>query len=52
MGFNSGFKGLKWFLKKWGEGHGLERCGSGLGQLADCCECSNEPQSAENFLTS
>ena len=43
---------LEWFFKKWGGGTGLERCGSGLGQLAGCCECGNEPHSAENFLSS
>ena len=23
-------------------GHGLDRCGSGEGQVAGCCECNNE----------
>jgi hypothetical protein len=33
---------LKWILRKWVGGHGLERCGSGWGQVADTCECGNE----------
>ena len=24
-------------------GYGLDRVGSGQGQVAGCCECSNEP---------
>jgi hypothetical protein len=24
-------------------GHELERCGSGLGQVAGTCDCGNEP---------
>ena len=46
MGFNSGFKGLKWFfffLRSGMERHGLDRSGSGLGQVAGACECGNEP---------
>ena len=43
---------LKRLFKKWGGSHGLERRGSGLRQVTGCCECRNEPQSAENFLTS
>ena len=33
---------LKWFLKKWYEGNGLNRCGSGQRQLVGSCECDNE----------
>ena len=33
---------LKWILEKWNEGHGLDRSGSGQGQVASCCECGNE----------
>jgi hypothetical protein len=27
----------------WGEGHRLDYSGSGYGQVADCCECGDEP---------
>ena len=33
---------LKWIFEKW-IGHGLDRSGSGQGQMAGCCECGNEP---------
>jgi hypothetical protein len=33
---------LKWIFEKLGE-HGLDRSGSGYGQVAGCCECGNEP---------
>jgi len=32
---------LRWILGKWG--HGLDRAGSELGQVAGPCECGNEP---------
>jgi hypothetical protein len=34
---------LKWFIEKWDVGNGLDRSGSGQGQVAGCCECGNEP---------
>jgi hypothetical protein len=34
---------LKGIFDKWVEGHGLNRSGSGYGQVAGCCECGNEP---------
>ena len=35
---------IKMDLKEVGcEGYGLDRAGSGEGQLADTCECGNEP---------
>ena len=38
-------------------GHGLDRAGSGYGQVAGTCECGDEPPGAKkvgggNFLTS
>jgi len=36
-------------------GYGLDRAGSGKGQVADTCECGNDlrvPQNAGNFLIS
>jgi len=33
---------LKWIFRKWDGGHGLERSGSGKGQVAGSCACSNE----------
>ena len=34
---------LRWIFRKWVGGHGLERSGSGYGQVAGTCECANEP---------
>ena len=34
---------LKRIFKKWDEGHGQARSGSGQGQVEGCCECGNEP---------
>ena len=34
---------LIWICKKWFRRQGLGRSGSGQGQVADCCECGNEP---------
>ena len=31
-------------------GHGVDLSGSEYGQLADCCECSNEPSGSINLL--
>ena len=30
-------------FKKWDGGYGLDRAGSGYGQVAGTCECGNEP---------
>jgi hypothetical protein len=32
---------LRWIFRKWG--YGLDRAGSGYGQVAGTCECGNEP---------
>jgi len=34
---------LRWIIRRWDGGHGLDQCGSGEGQVADTCECGNEP---------
>jgi hypothetical protein len=34
---------LNWVSEKWDGGHGLDRSGSGQGQVAGCCRCDNEP---------
>jgi hypothetical protein len=34
---------IKIDLQAVGWGHGLDRSGSGQGQVAGCCECGNEP---------
>ena len=44
---------LKCILENSDEGHGLDRFGSGQGQVAGCCECDNEPSGSikcEGFL--
>jgi hypothetical protein len=33
---------LKWILEKLFQGYGLDRPGSGQGQVAGSCECGNE----------
>jgi len=33
---------IRWIFRKWDMGHGLDRAGSGLGQVAGICECGNE----------
>jgi len=33
---------LRWIFRKWDVGYGLDRCGSGQGQMAGTCECGNE----------
>ena len=33
---------LKRIFEKWDGGHGLDRSGSGQGQVAGACECGNE----------
>jgi hypothetical protein len=34
---------LKWIFEKWYGEYGLDRSGSGQGQVAGCCESGNEP---------
>jgi hypothetical protein len=34
---------IKINLRKMGWGYGLDRYGSGSGQVSGCCECGNEP---------
>jgi len=35
---------VKWIFRKWNGGRqGLDRAGSGWGQMAGICECGNEP---------
>ena len=34
---------------KWGGGHGLDWSGSGQGQVAGTCKCSNEPSDAVKY---
>jgi hypothetical protein len=34
---------IKMYLEVMGYGLGLDRLGSGQGQVAGCCECGNEP---------
>ena len=34
---------LRWIFRKWDVGRGLDRGGSGYGQVAGTCECGNEP---------
>jgi hypothetical protein len=34
---------LRWIFRKWDGGHGLDRSGSGQGQVAGTCKCGNEP---------
>jgi hypothetical protein len=34
---------LRWILKKWDVGYGLDRTGSGQRQVAGTCKCGNEP---------
>ena len=33
---------LRWIFRKWDEGYGLDRAGTGQGQVAGTCECGNE----------
>ena len=39
----NGKKISRWIFKRGDVGHGLDRCGSGQGQVAGTCECGNEP---------
>jgi len=34
---------LRWIFRKWDGRHGLDRCGSGQGQVEDTCKPGNEP---------
>jgi len=34
---------LRWIFRKWDVGLGMDRSGSGQGQVAGTCECGNEP---------
>ena len=34
---------IKTDLQEVGWGHGLDRCGSGQGQVAGTCKCGNQP---------
>ena len=34
---------LRWIFRKRGRNYGLDRAGSGWGQVAGICECGNEP---------
>jgi len=33
---------LRWIIREWDGGHGLDQCGSGEGQVAGTCKCGNE----------
>ena len=48
----SGFDGrviLRWIFRKWDVGYGLDRAGSGYGQVADICECGNKSSGSIKF---
>jgi hypothetical protein len=34
---------IRWIFRNWDVEYGLDRAGSGEGQVAGCCECGNEP---------
>jgi hypothetical protein len=34
---------LSWIFRKWDFGYGLNTVGSGYRQVADTCDCGNEP---------
>jgi len=38
---------LKWIFSKWDGEHGLDRSGSGQGQVAGTFECGNEPSGSK-----
>ena len=41
---------LRWIFRKWdGGGYGLDRAGSGQGQVAGTCECGNESSGSIKF---
>jgi len=33
---------LRWIFRKWDVGYGLDRAGSGQGEVAGTCDCGNE----------
>ena len=33
---------LRWIFRKWDVEYGVDRAGSGQGQVVDACECGNE----------
>ena len=39
---------LRWIFRKWDVKNGLDRSGSGEGQVAGTCECGNEPSGSIN----
>ena len=40
---------LRWIFRNWDVGVGLHRSGSGLGHVAEICECGNEPSGSIKF---
>jgi hypothetical protein len=40
---------LRWILRMWDSGHGLECSGSGYEQLAGTCEYGDEPSGSIKF---
>ena len=50
---NPGVDNIKMDLQEVGWRHGLDRSGSGYGEVVGCCECGNELSGSPwNFLTS
>ena len=37
---------LRWIYRNWVGRHGMDGSGSGYEQVADTCECGNEPSSS------
>ena len=44
-----GRKILRRIFRKWDVGHGLDRSGSGYGQIVSTCVCGNEPTGSVKF---
>ena len=40
---------LNWIFEKWDGNRGLDRSGTGLEQVAGCCECGSEPSDCTNW---
>jgi len=40
---------LRLIFRKWDMGYGLDRAGSGKGQVAGTCECGNEPSGSIQY---
>jgi hypothetical protein len=40
---------LKYIFRKWDRGNGLDLSGSGHEQVANCCECGNEPSGSIKY---